>query len=217
MRRSRRILGLLLIITSWPAVSHAKVARTSLKELSEIADVIVVGKIVEVGTLLGVRVAKVEVQQTLKGKHHSHLYYLAQGTWTCDISGGNVGEEALFFFSKPWVGKLFESEILSNARFALVQKLLGDAPFLAVAWSGRGTMKLRKVEGKDYVTLWTGDVALPPDVPTIAGSEEKYTSFIRSAPLRDILAHVRTYLDLANQISGAKRTAALSTASRNPK
>lgn len=225
MSRNRRILGFLLTIALaigfLTAASHAKVAGTSLKELTQVADVIVVGRVVEVGTLFGVRVAKVEVRQTLKGKHHPHLYYLAQRTWICDISGGNAGEEALFFFSKPWVGRWFASEAPSDARLAMVQILLGDAPFMAVAWSGRGTMKLRKVQGKDYVTLWTDDVALPADVPTIAGSEEKYTSFIRSAPLSDILAYVRSYLQQAKQIGGAKHTATLSprqgNSSRTPR
>jgi hypothetical protein len=217
MNRKLRILCLLQVAALWAVTSQARVAPTTLKQLTRVSEVIVVGKITEIRTLLGVRVATVEVRQTLKGAPRPHVYYIAQGTWTCDISGGSLGEEALFFFSKPWVGEPFEDERLSNAKFAQIQKALGDSPFLADAWSGRGKMTLRRMQGKDYITLWTGDVALPSEIRTIDGPEKQYSRFIRSALLSDILAHVQSYLDQSTKARRANRSASVAPKFRKPK
>lgn len=77
-----------------------KVAATSLRELADNADLIVIGRVTRVVQVKGVRVAEVQVANTIKGATHSLVYYLAQPTWTCDTTGSVVGEETIFFFDE---------------------------------------------------------------------------------------------------------------------
>ena len=69
--------------------------------------------------------------------------------------------------------------------------MVGSAPFWLLSWSGRGKMPIRNVHGKQYATLWTADVRLPATISTISGPERKYSAFIRSAPLSQVLDFVR--------------------------
>ncbi len=65
------------------------------------------------------------------------------------------------------------------------------APFMLIAWSGRGRMPLRKIGNVEYATLWTGDIQLPGHIQTIPGPETEYASFIRSAKLTDLVEYIK--------------------------
>ena len=205
-------VALALFVSDCPA----KVAQTTLKQLTERADIVVVGKVTRVIKIKGIQVAEVEVASTLKGLHYPYLYYLAQPTWICDTTGATVGEETLFFFNqyvfdpkpasmafvKPSGSEgdyTVESDTISIGEYKEppgfreeVTALSGTAPFLIVSWSGRGQMPVREVDNQKYVTLWVGDVVLPASIPTMSGPQREYSGFIRSAPLSAILAFVQS-------------------------
>jgi hypothetical protein len=192
----------------------AKVAPTTLKELTASSDLIVVGKVTAVTSIKGLRVAEVQVTTTLKGESPSTIYYLAQPTWICDTTGATVGEETLFFFTKY----RFDPHPLSMAYVKptgdpgtytiedgatplgafkepmgfreQIGPLVGNSYFWQVSWAGRGQMPIRNIHGTKYATLWIGDVRLPDGIPTISSPESEY-SFIRSAPLEVIIAFVK--------------------------
>ena len=178
------------------ASPSSKVANIRLAELTRFAEVICVGRVEEVfelvqpppeesiwpvsapiGEWARVPVAKVRVERGLKGVGEGDVvYFLARGTWTCDITRAEVGERALFFLNESdWSDRLQR-----EARVEL-KKRAASAPVYAVAHSGRGRMPLCAVEGNEYATFWS-EVVLPEDLPTIADPEEE-RSFIRGVHL----------------------------------
>lgn len=195
-------------------VCQSKVAPTTLHDLTARSGLVVIGRVTRLLEVKGVRVAEVRVTSTLKGSAYSTIYYLAQPTWICDITKGTVGEEALFFFT----GYSFDPEPVSmlyvrsadrSGAYAVengasrsgqfkeplgfrdeIRSLVGSSSFWQVSWSGRGRMPIREVHGTKYVTLWIGDVALPPSIPTISGPEREYRTFIRSASLSGVAGFV---------------------------
>lgn len=211
--------------------STAKVAATTLRELTSGADMIVVGRVADILKVKAVRLAAVEVIETLKGTPHKRIYYLAQPTWTCDITTGRIGETALFFFKEY----IFDPEPSSMAFVeperpglywvtsgpitfggykeppgfrAEVVEVLGGFPLMTVYWSGRGRMPIREVQGIEYVTIWVCDVLLPAGVATIGGPEPEYADFIRSARLSEIVGLIKQQL-------GAKLPAIAETSSKS--
>jgi hypothetical protein len=197
----------------------SKVAPTTLQELADHADLIVIGKVTRVIEVKGIQVAEVQVSDTVKGVPHPTIYYLAQPTWICDITSATVAEETLFFFNQyefdPQPASIAFARPAGQAGTYTVQNgpapvglfkeplgfreqvnaLVGSSHFWQVSWSGRGKMPIRNVQGKRYVTLWTGDVRLPASIPTIGGPERKYSAFIRSAPVSPVLDFVRRSLE----------------------
>jgi hypothetical protein len=191
-----------------------KVASTTLRELRNNSDLIVVGKATTVTSVKGVRVAQVQVTATIKGRSPSTIYYLAQPTWICDTTGATVGEETLFFFTRysfdPHPASMahvkptgdpgtytIEDGVSPLGAFKeptgfrqQISALVGDSYFWQVSWAGRGRMPIRTLNGTKYATLWIGDVRLPNGIPTVSGPEPEY-SFIRSAPLAVIIAFVK--------------------------
>lgn len=191
-----------------------KVAPTTLKELTAHAELIVVGKVVRVTNVKGLRVAEVQVAATIKGNSPTTIYYLAQPTWVCDTSAATIGEETLFFFSKykfdPNPASIaYVKPTGSAGRYTIqddatpvgafkepigfreqITALVDAGHFWQVSWAGRGRMPIRNLHGTKYATLWIDDVRLPAGIPTVSGPEHKY-SFIRSAPLGVIVAFVK--------------------------
>ena len=194
---------------------QSKVAPTTLEALTAKANLIVVGRVTKLITVKGIQVAEVQVERTLKGSTLPSVYYLAQPTWICDTTKGTVGEEALFFFNEY----KFDPELVSMAfvrstgggRYKVedgalptgafkepvgfhdeIRAITGPSSFFQVSWSGRGQMPIREVHATKYVTLWVGDVLLPPNIPTMNGPERQESRFIRSAPLSTINDFVRT-------------------------
>lgn len=178
-----------------------KVGSVTFEDLVRQADRIVVGRVEEVLSVrrgtedrqegrdgdggwleewASVPIARLAVERTLLGTPTEAVCYLACGTWTCDISGAEVGERVLLFLDDTrWMAG-------ERAPFhAALAETTDRAPVFQIADAGRGSMPLRDVEGRSYATLWTGDVILPEDVPTIDGPEPE-SKFIRSAPL-DVL------------------------------
>ena len=196
-------------------VCFPRVAPTTLRELNGRAKLIVIGTVTSVRDVKGLKVAEVRVTKTLKGNPQELVYYLAQPTWTCDITSANVGEETLFFFEKyrfdPYPASItyvksggaagsytVEDGATPAGAFKepigfreAITAIVGSSPFWQVSWSGRGQMPLRNVGDRKYVTVWTDDVRLPADMSTISGPQRKYAGFIRSAPLSQVLNFIQ--------------------------
>ncbi len=177
-----------LLFASFIISDHvfAKVFPIPLEYLVIKSDYIVIGKISNVRVIEGLRVAEVEVIQTIKGDHSfKKLFYLAEGTWTCDISTAEEGEKALLFLSElpDSIAYMLEGE----KSLIKVKELTGSSHFFQLSHSGRGRMPVRKVKDKEYLKIWTDDVKLPSSIITIPGPEPDHSSFIRSAPYNELL------------------------------
>jgi hypothetical protein len=182
-----------------------KVAEIPLVDLVQYADGIFIGEVLRVVELERkvipepddffswsnrptVHVAEVDVRRTIKGDPATkRVYYLAQSTWTCDISGAIPGERGVFFLTQsgPLSGET--EEFLQRAR-----ELTGGAPVLTDAWSGRGRMPFREVDGRDFATFWT-DVLMPEGTQTIDGPDPEY-GFIQSISVDSLVGLVEAEL-----------------------
>jgi len=200
MIRLRTLLFVVLVVAVGSVgLLSGKVAPTTIKELADSSDYIVIGTVTSVVELREVPVATLLVSSVIKGPPVTKVVFLARGTWTCDISGAEEGEEVLLFLSPyefasnphPQVEserEVWTTEFEEPAGFREeVEALLDELPFLQIAWAGRGSMPIRKRKGEQYVTIWTDDVSLPEGVQTIDGPEKKYADFIRSVKLDQIL------------------------------
>ena len=203
--RVRRALFALPLLFLGGGQAPARVLDTSLCELTAVADFIVIATTQDIVEVDGVRLARAKVTETIKGDLTGEFYFLAQGTWTCDISWGEKGEADLLFLSKHQYEKHHESHNESGLQIigvfdepprfkSKVSRATGSSRLLEVAWSGRGQMPLRTIDNEPYVTIWTEDVQLPARVETVDGPEAEYADFIRSAPSDEILHLVRRYL-----------------------
>jgi hypothetical protein len=164
-----------------------------IEKFIELANYIIFGKVQAVISVEGVRVARVEVMRTLKGTPVNEIYYLAQSTWTCDISEAEIEETALFFFANYQfspVSREFEEPIGFKEQ---VVALTNGSSFQQILHAGRGRMPLRIVAGEDYLTIWTGDVILPKHIKTIPGPEPAY-DFIQSVSSDEIVAYTEKIL-----------------------
>ncbi|MBM3320833.1 MAG: hypothetical protein FJY73_09185 [Candidatus Eisenbacteria bacterium] len=99
-RRCGLAAVLLFLVCVLAGSASSSFLGTSLDSLTSDADFIVLGKTVAVANIEGVPVAHIKVLKTLKGLEFPELFYLARTTWTCDISGAQLGEKALFFFAR---------------------------------------------------------------------------------------------------------------------
>jgi hypothetical protein len=189
-RKLATLLATVAVLLDAP-LGSAKVAGVSLAELVQLSDEVVVGKVLRVHQVSGLRIAEVDVVETLKGQSAiPTLFFLAQPTWICDITEAEAGETALLFLQKSDGALALESMPPGDGEFRKaprgfrrqLDRLRRDAPFFVVAQAGRGHMAVRSVEGQQVATVWTGDVRLPAAVPSLPGPQPEY-SFIRSVPL----------------------------------
>ena len=207
----RRLAGLFAFSGALSLVSEsslcASVGPTTLKKLTMGAEYIVAGRVTSVIEIKGVWVATLRPNRILKGIEVPEIVFLAQATWTCDISGAEQGEEVLLFLQRyefdphpqpehernpaVWTSTFKEPAGFKEA----VHEIGLKAPFMVISWSGRGRMPVRYVDGEAYATIWTEDVLLPRAVPTIDGPEEEYASFIRSVRMNKILSLIRNWSD----------------------
>lgn len=176
--RQTILRALALLVCIGAANANAKVGPTTLTNLFQISDRVVVGRVVKIEKLAGFTWARVAVTQNIKGTGAGEILFLAEPTWTCDTSSATVGLEALLFLvegAKPETSWHFKTPD---------KKRLPPNAFL-IAWSGRGQMPLRIVDGERFVTAWS-EVAIPDDVLRIPGPEPEY-SFIQSFRLSDLI------------------------------
>ncbi|MSR63563.1 MAG: hypothetical protein EXS08_14090 [Planctomycetes bacterium] len=206
-----------------------KVADIPLADLALYADAILIGKVNRVLRLSSAdvqsqapdrlrrtpqtqqwAVAEVDVEQVIRGDaRKTKVWFLAQGTWTCDVSKAIPGERALLF--------LTQTDPLKDAGekvHELVQELTGGQPVLQDAWAGRGRLPIRVERGVEYVTEWE-DVIPPDDLTRGPALHEAYPNIYWMARLDDVVARVdsalksRAMILPAHPLSGLPATAAI--------
>ena len=126
----------------------AKVAPATLADVVQRADFIGIVRVDSVSTripLLKRRHASATILQSWKGQPNGKVRFIAQATWTCDISEAKVGEEAIVFIE-------------------------GDRLVLA----GRGRMPIFTRQGRRLAVIWP-DVQLPRGLRTEDGPEPEYS------------------------------------------
>jgi hypothetical protein len=190
--RPSNVLAALLAVMALSSFSFARIGPIDFASLVRGSDLIVLGEVLDITTIKGVKFARINVLETYKGTKVHELFVLAQPTWVCDISDANKDERALFFLypytdTREGLDKL--SSFRSVSRKDLEQAGLGTSIF-SIADAGRGRMPLRTIKGQEYATIWVWDVLLPANVHTVPGPRPQYR-FIRSARLIDILELTR--------------------------
>jgi hypothetical protein len=151
----RRIVKATSILTTAVAIAliggspvAAKVAPTTLTDAIQRADFVGIVRVDSVSIripLLKRRWASATILKSWKGQPSGRVRFIAQATWTCDISDAKVGEEAIVFIE-------------------------GDQLVLA----GRGRMPIFTREGRRLAAIWP-DVQLPHGLRTEDGPEPEYT------------------------------------------
>ena len=188
--RLKALVGAAALLLNAP-LAVARVQGVSLAELVQLSDQVVVGKVLRVHQVSGLRVAEVEVVETLKGQTPvPHLFFLAQPTWICDVTEAEAGETALLFLEASDGVLELQNMPPGDGEFRKaprgfrrqLDRLRRGSPFFVVAQAGRGHMAVRSLEGQDVATIWTDDVRLPAAISTFPGPEPEH-SFIRSVPL----------------------------------
>lgn len=169
-------------ITSTIVTNEARsdTASTTLEILTLSSDAIVIAKVDNVTKIDNVKVAEATVIRSLKGlRAQERFAFLAEKTWTCDISDAEKGETVLIFLDK-FSDKSF---LQSHPQFeSELVKLLPGVPFYQIEWSGHGRMPVRHKDqfGKEYlaaqqqyqykgnrtydVTLWVNLVIMPSNL-----------------------------------------------------
>lgn len=173
MRGAKLVTGMVVLLGTTAA--QAKVAPTTLAELIAAADVIVLGADSTIDQGRNWDVAHFKVEEVLKGAPPAELLYLASPTWTCDIATAKAGERSLLLLSLPEPG----------FRFGAPPRTQKGQPVYQITWSGRGRLPITQVGGDEFLTVWTADVLLPDEMPTVPGPEPEF-SFIQRVPLSAI-------------------------------
>jgi len=209
---ARILLALALAAGSGAVPVPTGVSRTTLWELWDRSDFVVLGRVEKIVSLRRevplssfsrissndlwrldphVPVAEVSVSRVFRGPPATQsLLYLACSTWICDTTQANPGEEALFFLRRTDVlagaGPTFDAELATT---------FGAREVLSVNLAGRGRMPLRVVDGRTHVDYWE-DVVPPGNVTTTEGPEPERASFVRSMDLDDVSRTLDGYRQL---------------------
>jgi hypothetical protein len=191
-------MALALIVVGFSNSLHARVAPADFSTLVRRADVVVLGKVISVETINGVKIARVKVLETYKGRKLDVLSFVAQPTWTCDISDAVKGETALLLLHSYKNPRKTSEQASFSPRSSPEELEARGAvkPILLLMDSGRGRMPVRTIAGQQYVTLWVDDLRLPASVRTVVGPRPK-SSYIRSVRFSDIVELMGTSMALA--------------------
>ncbi len=145
--KARPIVGVAVMALLTEASALAKIAPATLADVVERAEFIGIVRVDRVSRgipLLVRRRATATILESWKGQREGTVTFIAQPTWTCDISDAKRGEEAVVFIS-------------------------GDELVLA----GRGRMPIFTRGTSRLATIWP-DVRLPPDIETGHGPDPQY-------------------------------------------
>ena len=177
MRCGKLVTGIVALLGTTAA--QARVAPATLAELIAAADVIVVGADSTIDQGKKWDVAHFKVDEVLKGAPPAELLYLASPTWPCDTATAKPGERSLLLLSlqnlPPPAGPPLRTR--------------KGQPVYQITWSGRGRLPITEVAGEELVTVWTVDVLLPDEMPTVPGPESEF-GFIQRVRLSAIRSAV---------------------------
>ena len=168
---NRLVRQLAVFLFFLPVCGYSRVATIEVSTLIKTSTMIMVGRVIDVTTDKGARIAHVKVQTIYKGKKLKSVDVLAQRTWVCDISDAAKGEVALFFLHSG----------------------TQDRTVFIISDNGRGKMPLRMIDGQQYVTLWADDVRVPTQIRSVAGPNHDQR-WARSVQLSDLVALIHQTL-----------------------
>jgi hypothetical protein len=174
MRLLLPLASILVAVACAPAVS-AKVSPTTLEEVAWSSELIAVGRDVRVFDVHGWRVAEFAVDRVLKGDAQTRtLYYLADPTWTCDVSTAAPGEKSLIFLGRV-AAEEAQSDFFSRPSRETPPVTIDARPIYWISHAGRGRMPIMTSSaGQQSVRLITADIDLPDSLAAKAFDVSEY-------------------------------------------
>lgn len=147
------ILAVFALYIAVAAAANFKVSTISLEALTKQSGTIVIAEVYEIVERAGVRVAVANVVEGVKpGSPIGTIEFVAEATWTCDISSAVVGERVLLFLSevqKESRATMFRQEL---AEAASESRRAGHTLY-EIAHSGRGRLVLTKSSGAWLIAI----------------------------------------------------------------
>lgn len=138
------IVTVLSLCIAVSASANYKVATISLEALAKQSDAIVIAEVTEIVTRAGVRVAIAKVLESVRpGSPTGKIEFIAEPTWTCDISSAVVGERVLLYLDKVRKGARVTMLKQDLAKAASKSRNAGRTLY-ALGHSGRGRLVLTK-------------------------------------------------------------------------
>lgn len=201
--------------------AHGRVASTTLEALTKSADAIAVAKVDRVTRIGGVKVAQATVIRPLKGLSDKQQFaFLAEKTWTCDMSHAVKGETVLIFLSKLNSRGFLGDFLNKHPQFESEKtKHLKNVPFYQIAHAGQGRMTVLDKDGIDYLTaresyyaptksneatFWIHQVQLPSDLHVYPHSNSKQPES-RLVLLKEVEKRVTKFLKEADSSLKVRR------------
>jgi hypothetical protein len=184
-----------------PGLCRAMLRSTTIEALTRESSVIVLGRVADIVEIRGIQVARLQSERVLKGDVEVDLYFLAEGTWSCDISDAHEGEYGLYFFSPykfsehpqpPLEGtgdderEYFGFVEIAGFRDDVVAMAAGR-PLYQLTHSGCGRLVARDVGEVKHLAY--SHVGVPQEFEEVKYSKAK-DGFDRSAPLTEIVSYV---------------------------
>jgi hypothetical protein len=116
---------LLVLILTFAISVYSRVADFYLRDMVNLADVIVLATVNKVQEETHGKRATAIVNVCLKGNSSDTVYFQANPTWTCDISDAKEGESAIYFLTKP-VNRRGFRQIVISGRGRIPLKFAGE-------------------------------------------------------------------------------------------
>ncbi len=183
----RRVLALLAIATRL----HAKVGPTPLENLYWESEIVAIGRDRRVFEKDGWQLAEFEIQQVIKGSvsKNDTVYYLAEPTWTCDVSRAKAGSRSLLFLDavleKVHPGKRDSAIVLGPP--PPYETDSGETVY-RISASGNGRMDLGD---DDRLAIITAVIVLPESLEDQSISKDEYAT-ISSMRLGSLESYLRS-------------------------
>ena len=153
---------MLLALVCMAPMATKKVKTITVDELYQMSQVIATAKVESISAVSGVKVATAKIIKIFKGKPVTdHLKFVAQQTWTCDISTAIKGETILLYLS-PVTSSLKEQEV-TQLDGAASELALNGFTLYSIGHSGRGRLALTSVKGAYAVAAYFESSTLGDD------------------------------------------------------
>lgn len=124
--------------------ASAKVATISLEQLTIRSELIVIAEVTAIEECAGVRIARVGTVTSIKGMAPTNIAFVAESTWTCDISSASIGERVLLYLRPVGRGEFvtMNGQDLSAARDRSSDR---GITLFALTHAGRGRIPLQHI------------------------------------------------------------------------
>lgn len=174
-------------------MAHARVGTIDIGELRQLSSLVVLGHISSVKEIDGVKVAMIKPQKFLKGQATGPIAFVAEPTWTCDMSTAVSGERVLLYLSPlTTTGSFAKTKAGDNMVKASDACRKRGMQLLALSHSGRGRIPLLRVGA-----MWVAEVKT---YPKMAPQLDVNLSLPKSAPVMK-LPNGGTYVTLEYLVS----------------